>query len=310
VKHCTEKYGISLFDIEDDNFTLDPQRALRILQLLIEEFGENTLQLFAMNGLSIFSLNRELLEQMKRAGFHHLDLSLGSAARRASTLINRPYKPEQATAVLRQAADCNLPATTYIIYGIPGHSKEEMVHSLCYLMGQEALIGPSIFYPTPGTPVYRELYGGHHAPDFTALRSSLFPVETGEFSRLDLITLLRLSRWINSVKQIPLPALTKKQLSLGELREVSVTNWLPAQLREPGQTVFSVPQPAAVTAAGAAKIMTAVVLHRNSLWGLKRLRPLQQRTPAYEIFPYQSSRMVLQLFWDHAESVPVRCVRK
>ena len=55
MKHCREKYGISLFDIEDDNFTLDQERALQILNLLIEEFGEDELQLFAMNGLSIFS---------------------------------------------------------------------------------------------------------------------------------------------------------------------------------------------------------------------------------------------------------------
>ena len=33
IKHCREKYGISLFDIEDDNFTLDQKRAMQILNL-------------------------------------------------------------------------------------------------------------------------------------------------------------------------------------------------------------------------------------------------------------------------------------
>lgn len=306
VKYCNVKYGISLFDIEDDNFTLEPKRALEILNPLIEEFGENKLQLFAMNGISIFSLNKELLEKMKRAGFHHLDLSLGSASRHASTRINRPYNPGRATAVLRQASDCKIPTTTYIIYGIPGHRLEDMVQSLHYLMGRETLIGPSIFYPTPGTPVYTELYGDHHVPDFTALRSSLFPVETGEFLRIDLVTLLRLSRWINFIKQVLLPAIDRKQITFSELQEISVKTWLPLEIKEFGQTTFSLVQPAALTIEEAGKIMTAVFLHRKSLWGLKRLRLKQQHTHTYQIFPHQISQKVLQLFWNDADFLPVR----
>ena len=180
VKHCKEKYGISLFDIEDDNFTLDQKRALQILNLLIEEFGEDELQLFAMNGLSIFSLNKELIENMKRAGFHHLDLSLGSISHRASIQMNRPYDPEKATTVLKQAAEYKLPTTTYIIFGIPGHTLDEMVQSLIYLMGQETLIGPSIFYPTPGTNVYEELYGRRSPSCARLSRSPLKPVSRGD----------------------------------------------------------------------------------------------------------------------------------
>jgi len=305
IKRCRGKYGISLFDIEDDNFTLDQKRASQILNFMLEEFGENTLQLFAMNGLSIFSLNKELLEKMKRAGFHHLDLSLGSISRRASTQINRPYNPGKATAVLRQASDCRIPATTYIIYGIPGHSLVDMVQSLHYLMGQETLIGPSIFYPTPGTTVYTDLFGDCHAPDFTALRSSLFPVETEQFSRIDLVTLLRLSRWVNFIKQALLPALNRKQMAFSELQEISVKTWLPLEIKESGQTTFSLLQPAALTIEEAGKIMTAIFLHRKSIWGLKRLRLKQQHTYTYQIFPHQISQKVLQLFWDHKDFLSI-----
>jgi tRNA A37 methylthiotransferase MiaB len=306
IKRCREKYGISLFDIEDDNFTLDQRRALQILNLLIEEFGEDELQLFAMNGLSIFSLNKELLEKMKRAGFHHLDLSLGSISRHASTQINRPYDPEKAARVLNQAAAYRLPTTTYIIYGIPGHRLEDMVQSLLYLAQQQTLIGPSIFYPTPGTAVYTDLFGDCHAPDFSALRSSLFPVETEQFSRIDLVTLLRLSRWINFIKQILLPELCRKQISLNELQEISVKTWLPLEIKESGQTTFSLLQPAALTIEEAGKIMTAIFLHRKSMWGLKRLRLKQQHTYTYQIFPHQISQKILQLFWDHKDVLSIQ----
>jgi radical SAM superfamily enzyme YgiQ (UPF0313 family) len=306
IKHCREKYGISLFDIEDDNFTLDQKRALQILNLLIEEFGDDELQLFAMNGLSIFSLNQELLEMMKRAGFRHLDLSLGSISRHASTQINRPYDPGKTALVLDQAAAYRLPTTTYTIYGIPGHSLEDMVQSLHYLMGQKTVIGPSIFYPTPGTAVYIKLYGDHHAPDFTALRSSLFPVETEQFSRVDLVTLLRLSRWVNFVKQVVLPELEREEISLSGLEEIAATEWLAERLKTPDQTGFSIQCAAPLGTAAAGKIMTAVFLHEKTLWGIKRLRLKNQAACTYQIFPHQSSQKVLQLFWSCGDVLTVR----
>ena len=305
IKHCREKYGISLFDIEDDNFTLDQRRAMQLLNLMIEEFGEDGLQLFAMNGLSIFSLNKELLEMMKRAGFCHLDLSLGSISRHASTQINRPHDPEKTALVLSHAAAYRLPTTTYILYGIPGHRLEDMVQSLHYLMGQKTLIGPSIFYPTPGTAVYADLYGNGCAPDFTALRSSLFPVETEQFSRVDLVTLLRLSRWVNFVKQVLLPELEREEISLPELKEIAAAEWLPEELKNPGQTGFSIKRSAALGTAAAGKIMTAVFLHEKALWGIKRLRQKNQTACTYWIFPHQSSQKVLQLFWSYDNIPPV-----
>jgi len=47
---CQNRYGIQIFDIEDDNFTFDQERAKRLMSLIIETFGERTLELTAMNG--------------------------------------------------------------------------------------------------------------------------------------------------------------------------------------------------------------------------------------------------------------------
>jgi radical SAM superfamily enzyme YgiQ (UPF0313 family) len=312
VKHCKEEYGISLFDIEDDNFTLDQKRALQILNLLIEEFGADELQLFAMNGLSIFSLNKELIENMKRAGFHHLDLSLGSISHRASVQMNRPHNQEKVTTVLKQTVEYKLPTTTYIIFGIPGHTLDEMVQSLVYLMGQETLIGPSIFYPTPGTNVYEELYGRSPspAPDYSALRSSLFPVETDEFSRLDLITLLKLSRWINFIKKRIVPETGKQKISVEELKELALNNWLPEELNDLDQKMLSLIRQEPLTVIEAGKIMTALFLQRRDMFGLKRLRRKQKQLCSYQIFPHQTSSKVLKLFWDSADCLTISTALK
>ena len=43
---CQKKYGIQIFDIEDDNFTFDQARAKRLMSLVIKDFGENRTRTF------------------------------------------------------------------------------------------------------------------------------------------------------------------------------------------------------------------------------------------------------------------------
>jgi hypothetical protein len=84
---------------------------------------------------------------------------------------------------------------------MPGQTIEEMVDTLIYLMGKRLLIGPSIYYPTPGTPLFERCKKEGILPShFSQWRSSALPIETKEFSWLDLLTLFRLARVINFVK--------------------------------------------------------------------------------------------------------------
>ncbi len=76
-----------------------------------------------------------------------------------------------------------------------------MVDTLIYLMGRKVLIGPSVYYPTPGTPLFERCKkDGILPPHLFQWRSSAFPIETKEFNRLDLLTLFRLARIINFIK--------------------------------------------------------------------------------------------------------------
>jgi hypothetical protein len=89
----------------------------------------------------------------------------------------------------------------YAILGMPGQTVEEMVDTLIYLTGRKVLIGPSIYYPTPGTPLFERCEREDILPPHQCQwRSSAFPIETKEFNRLDLLTLFRLARVINLIK--------------------------------------------------------------------------------------------------------------
>ncbi len=198
---CNKKYGINAFDIEDDNFTFDLKRAKRLMDLIIETFGEKRLELSAMNGISFASLDSELLPLMKRAGFRTLNLSFVSTDSSMKKRMKRPPSIIDFNHLLKGTEEVGLNVIAYAIMGIPGQTLEEMVDTLVYLMGKRVLIGPSIYYPTPGTFLFQRCQEeGILPPAPSQWRSSGLPIETKEFNRLDMLTLLRLTRVINFIK--------------------------------------------------------------------------------------------------------------
>jgi radical SAM superfamily enzyme YgiQ (UPF0313 family) len=198
---CRNEYGIKTFDIEDDNFTFDQGRAKKLMRLIIETFGEGGIQLSAMNGVSFFSLDEELLRLMKRAGFDAINLSFVSIDSLMKERLRRPKPSVEFDKILEDAERAGLSVIAYAILGMPGQRIEEMVNTLIDLMSRRVLIGPSVYYPTPGTPLFEQCgRKGILPPHLSQWRSSAFPVETEEFNRVDVVTLFRLARAINFIK--------------------------------------------------------------------------------------------------------------
>ena len=198
---CRKGYGIQTFDIEDDNFTFDQERAKKLMSLVIKNFGEDRLELSAMNGVSFASLDEELLKLMKRAGFRTINLSFVSTSPLTKEKMGRPKPTTEFDKILKKAEQIGLQVIAYAIFGMPGQTIKEMVDTLIYLMGKKVLIGPSVYYPTPGTPLFERCKEKEILPPhFSQWRSSAFPIETKEFNRLDLLTFFRLARAINFIK--------------------------------------------------------------------------------------------------------------
>jgi len=311
IQLCRERYGISLFDIEDDNFTYDARRAKAVLSAVIDRFGENELQFFAMNGLSLISLTKSLLGTMKRAGFQRLDLAVGSSQAGASSRMDRPWNRKKADQAFSIAASLGLPATAYILFGLPGPSLREMMDSLVYAAQKAVLLGPSIFYPSPATKIYDQLYGSGkpHPREYALLRSTLFPVETENFCRLDLITLLRLARWINFIKR----SLTKDgrtDISLAGITEQAQSVHLPclisAEEAAPPEGAFRTVYPKPLTQQEKGDMLTALLLRRKRFYGIRRTDRKNKGLYTYDIFPYKTSSGVLELFFAGAAGLFIR----
>jgi len=199
---CRERFGIEVFDIEDDNFTFDQKRASRLLAAIREEFGPDQIELLAMNGISAANLSENLLVEMKAAGFRHLNLALVSDNPERQRQLKRPGATSHFDRIVSRGAELGFHQVNYLILGLPGATIMEMIAAILHLMERPVLIGPSVFYATPGTASYEQCraQGVLTSPELALQRSSCFPVETPEFSRRDLVTLFRICRLLNFLK--------------------------------------------------------------------------------------------------------------
>jgi radical SAM superfamily enzyme YgiQ (UPF0313 family) len=202
--------GYRVFDFEDDNLSFSREDLKAILSALIAEFPTNDLRLVAMNGISYLSLDREILELMKKAGFRSLNISLVSANADVLTRLKRPHTLSKYLEVVDQAHGLGFDIVSYQILGIPYETMDDMVDTMSLMASLPVLIGASIFYLTPSCPIAAEFPEMTESDIFKA-RSTAMAVETDQFRCDDLYTLFITARIINFLKGL---RLTGEKVSL------------------------------------------------------------------------------------------------
>jgi len=197
------RQGFRSFDFEDDHFGGDKERLKQLLDGIIEHFGKYDLALQAMNGITANNLDNEILLKMKQAGFSALNLSLVTPERFRQDALHRPFDTRQFTSIVAAAHRIGLKITAYLIIGLPGDTVENNLRSILFLADLPVLIGPSLFYLVPGTPIFDNLNNSGRIPAAVrCYRASFFPYERPDFSRESALTLFRICRIINFLKAI------------------------------------------------------------------------------------------------------------
>jgi radical SAM superfamily enzyme YgiQ (UPF0313 family) len=195
--------GYRVFDFEDDNLSFSKDDFKTILNALVLEFPAKELRLVAMNGISYLSLDREILELMKKAGFRNLNISLVSANDHVLARLKRPHTLNKYLDVVNQGHGLGFDIVSYQILGLPYESTDDMINTMALMASLPVLIGASIFYLTPGCPIAAEFPEMTESDIFKA-RSTAMAIETNQFQRDGLYTLFITARIINFLKGLPL----------------------------------------------------------------------------------------------------------
>jgi len=304
MKFCREKFGAEIFDIEDDNFSFDQKRAAQILAAIREEFGEGQIELLAMNGISAANISEPLVDEMKRTGFRALNLALVTSDKQQQRATKRPGSTSHFDRVVQKGAEVGIEMVNYLILGLPDSTINEMLDSIIHLMERPVLIGPSVFYATPGTESYRQCRERGLLPssELALQRSTCFPVETKHFSRRDLVTLFQLTRFLNFIKS-RLDAQPSGAAFM--LRDLLSSPHLPDFTPQAGETyTFS----HKLTEAEIGSWLTRALLDESRLLGMRLLRRENERV-VYQVYEEESSPPVIESFLEKAEGKMVYGVK-
>ena len=210
IASAIETHDVGFIDFEDENLSLDRQWFITLLQDIAARFGKHRLELRAMNGLYPPSLDEEVIESMKAAGFKTLNLALASISKKQLKQFQRSDVREAFDRVLNLSKIHGLNAVGYIIIGAPRQKALDSLSDLFFLAERRVLAGVSVFYPAPGSPDYDLCAELDLLPaDFSCMRSSTLPL-SHTTTRLETVTLLRLGRILNFMKSfldagLPIP---------------------------------------------------------------------------------------------------------
>jgi radical SAM superfamily enzyme YgiQ (UPF0313 family) len=128
--HAKTKYQIKSFQIIDDNFTLDIDRAKNFCRKLIElRFG---IGWHCPNGVRADRLDEELLVLMKQSGCMSINIGIESGVEKIFNGLNKGEELKDIERTIRIAKKVGLRVNGFFIIGIPGATATDDMCSLSY----------------------------------------------------------------------------------------------------------------------------------------------------------------------------------
>ncbi|MFH2059711.1 MAG: radical SAM protein [Pseudomonadota bacterium] len=202
IQMLIQHHDVGFVDFEDENLCLDKEWFFSLFNRIVPMLSKKNIELRAMNGLYPPSIDEDIVKLMKKAGFKTLNLALGSTSIEQLKQFKRKDVRQSFENAVSLAQKNHLECVSYIIGAAPGQSVESSLNDLLYLASQRTLVGFSVYYPSPGSLDYQECQSRQLLPKhFCQMRSTALPIEDTT-TRVQSITLLRLSRILNFIKAI------------------------------------------------------------------------------------------------------------
>jgi len=161
IDYLIGNYDVHNLEIEDDNFTLDPDRAAIILEGLIQK-NERGIELTwtAPNGLRIDTLDEQIIELFGPSGCRYVFLALEHGDEYVlNGIIGKKLDLNQVSNVVRLFAKYRIRCYVFVLYGYPGETRRAFQHAIEYYHYLKQ-VHPALEYafllpePYPGTRLW------------------------------------------------------------------------------------------------------------------------------------------------------------
>jgi anaerobic magnesium-protoporphyrin IX monomethyl ester cyclase len=146
IEHLIDVYKIREIHFEDDNLTLDKKRMEKICDLILDRGLD--IRWFTPNGVAIWTLDKNLLEKMKKSGCYKLSFGIESGCPQTLKFIKKPINLTRVRQVIRSANDVGIWTHGFFVIGFPYETKEAIYETLKFAVGSD-LDFASFFIATP-----------------------------------------------------------------------------------------------------------------------------------------------------------------
>ncbi|MBD3393061.1 MAG: radical SAM protein [Chitinivibrionales bacterium] len=158
IEYWHSTYGIRHFEFEDDNLTLDRDRALAIFDGISARYPDVTWA--AHNGVRIDTLDESLVSAMKRSGCQQLNLAVESGTPEVLARMNKKLSLDKVEEVVTLCGRHGIKAAGFLLVGYPGETGDTFRRTISFFRrlrkkGLYAAI-PLIVNAYPGTQLYDE----------------------------------------------------------------------------------------------------------------------------------------------------------
>lgn len=169
MRYLKEHFGIEEICIEDDNLTLDKERARKLFDRILEEkFG---FSFIVPNGVAIWSLDEDLLERMRACGFQRLTLAVESGNQDVlENVIHKPLKLSHVKKIIGAAKKLGFSIDTFYVIGFPEETLDQMHDT--FRFSRKLDVDSAKYFiatPYPGTPLFELCKKKHYLPEETQI---------------------------------------------------------------------------------------------------------------------------------------------
>lgn len=165
IKECVKIYGIKYFDILDDNFTLDPDRAKNICRLIIRSGLKITWS--TPNGIRADKVDEELILLMKKAGCIQVKVAPESGSPNVlKNIIKKQLDLDKVRSVVALCKKHHLSVEAFFVVGFPDETINDIQKTISFAKELRQL-GCDYCYFFIATPYYgTEMYSNAVAKGF------------------------------------------------------------------------------------------------------------------------------------------------
>ena len=154
MKILKNQYGIKEIMFEDDNLTLNMNRAGKLFDLMAREKLDIIWD--TPNGVSPFALSNELLDKIKASGCVQVNLAVESGNQDVlKKIMSKPVKLSAVRSLVKHCRKIDLPVSAFLVVGLPGETVKQMWDSIEFVK-KLGIRYPhiSVATPYPGTELY------------------------------------------------------------------------------------------------------------------------------------------------------------